>query len=174
MQNERFCWFAGSSGKTPSGELTAVRRQPLHYFDIVEPAAALEYLELELDRLIEQGVTASGEAGFQVQGGPALACSALCTLIKQECEAEVRFHRGCGPIIIGKFSRHSQFQHRRIPLSGSIQACKISVYHFSVAERDALISYAGVSPSTFLHRCTVQNSKTQHAVHIMYRYRSEL
>ena len=72
------------------GDVKAVRRRALHYYDIVEPAAALEYLELELDRLIEQGLKTAGEDGMKAQGGPVVACTALCTLIKQECEAEVR------------------------------------------------------------------------------------
>lgn len=80
--------FACNTG-TQSGNVKT-SRQTLHYFDIVEPAAALEYLELELDRLIDQGVTGAGEAGLKSQGGPMVACNALCTLIKQECEAEVR------------------------------------------------------------------------------------
>lgn len=61
------------------------RRSSTHYYDMVEPAAALEALEVELDRLIStnggHGTTAEAEA---------IACNAVCTLIKQECDAEVR------------------------------------------------------------------------------------
>jgi hypothetical protein len=81
---------AGNSGAPLSGDLPAGPRQSLHYFDIVEPAAALEFLEVELDRLIEQGVSSAGEGHDKAQNDPLVTCSALCTLIKQECEAEVR------------------------------------------------------------------------------------
>lgn len=84
---------AGHASSNPSGEVKAVRRQTLHYFDIVEPAAALEYLELELDRLIEQGVSTVQEVGeAEARSALMVTCQALCTLIKQECEAEVHFN----------------------------------------------------------------------------------
>lgn len=55
-----------------------------HYADIVEPAAALSALERELDKLV---------ADFSESGAPPDAqaiCDAICTLIKEECNAEVR------------------------------------------------------------------------------------
>lgn len=61
------------------------RKSSQHYYDMVEPAAALEALEVELDRLIMErcGLDDSAE-------GEEIACRAVCTLIKQECDAEVR------------------------------------------------------------------------------------
>ena len=85
-----FCAGTGTAAEGADAGTQAERRSTLHYFDIVEPAAALEYLELELDRLIEQGLKSAGEDGMKALGGPVVACTALCTLIKQECEAEVR------------------------------------------------------------------------------------
>jgi hypothetical protein len=54
------------------------------YYDIVEPAAALKALEAELDNLVRRSV-AAGEAPDS-----RVTCDAVCLLIKQECDAEVR------------------------------------------------------------------------------------
>ena len=69
---------AASSGHARSTTSSA------HYADIVEPAAALSALEQELDKLV---------AHFSERGAPPDAqaiCDAICTLIKEECNAEVR------------------------------------------------------------------------------------
>lgn len=68
-----------------SGQAAGQRRGSQHYYDIVEPAAALEALEVELGRLIAE----SGGGGDGQQGDDTIACHAVCTLIKQECDAEV-------------------------------------------------------------------------------------
>ena len=101
------CAGNAAAAEVTDGDVQAVRRRTLHYFDIVEPAAALEHLELELDRLIEQGVKSAGEGGMQAQGGPVVACHALCTLIKQECDAEVSVPRHCDDVCV---------THRRLPV----------------------------------------------------------
>ena len=70
-----------------AGAEPARRRSSQHYYHVPEPAAALEALEVELDRLIS---TNGGSA--DTAQAEAVACSAVCTLIKQECDAEVRPH----------------------------------------------------------------------------------
>lgn len=54
------------------------------YYDIVEPAAALKALEVELETLV-----ASRLEDGSVTAAP-VVCEAVCQLIKQECDAEVR------------------------------------------------------------------------------------
>lgn len=70
-----------------AGAEPARRRSSQHYYHVPEPAAALEALEVELDRLIS---TNGGSA--DTAQAEAVACNAVCTLIKQECDAEVRPH----------------------------------------------------------------------------------
>jgi hypothetical protein len=69
-----------------AGVSTSSQRQPVgpvHYSDIVEPAAALEALEVELNKLVCQ----AGQEG-ENQDLQAI-CEAVCLLIKEECDAEV-------------------------------------------------------------------------------------
>eukprot|EP00892_Ulva_mutabilis_P011340 jgi/Ulvmu1/8579/UM045_0021.1 len=70
------------------GQTSGRRHSAQHYYDIVEPAAALEALEGELGRLIAaNGGVSDG------QQGDTIACHAVCTLIKQECDAEAERQR---------------------------------------------------------------------------------
>ena len=80
---------AQNGATTPNGDCTAPaagnkapQQGAERYYDIVEPAAALQALERELESL----VAASGPGAT---GDERAICDALCLLIKQECDAEV-------------------------------------------------------------------------------------
>jgi hypothetical protein len=73
----------GAAGCGSAGEGVSATTANQRYYEIVEPAAALKALELELHKLMADG---------KAEGVPIdsrATCEALCLLIKQECDAEV-------------------------------------------------------------------------------------